>query len=548
MNLGDLQRLGAVLAPLRLRLPPPRIMRDVVCIVYNLAGEVIHTGTSPSVEQALQKAQAACSGVALVPYARPFELSAHQWLLELQASNPSGVIDLLAIRMKKRMTSTYECLVKRGLQWPTYVVRIGDAILAWQGTGYTTWGCERCGGKAVNIVRWLTLGSKVFANRGAWVALQIDGTVLCWGLPEAGGNIPPSIKQQLWGIKDIQQTEFAFAALRIDGVVLTWGRHDRGGRMGKKLQEQLRHVLFISASDKYFAAATRDAVVMWKDENHVQWFQGVRASKLVPTTSAFAAMCNNDDGSEKVVILGDAGCHWGDRAGQHEVLNAVDVLTTHDAFAIITAEGIETLGRKAMGGECPNEVKQRLTSMSRPCRILSNPFAFTIAGRNHQTGNLSLETWGHQDYGGDSRQVRNVLSNVQSIDLCENTCGAFAVIVVVNGARQLVTWGHQDFGGNWRTALDAVSKADQVDEGQLSRMLAEAAALHANSESFCVVLGDGTVWCWGSSLCTKGFANAKQRIDEEGAVEVLSSAKAFTVVTSKGSRISWGDEQSGAQY
>ena len=82
----------------------------------------------------------------------------------------------------------------------------------------------------------------------AHAAIRHDGTVVCWGDPEQGGD-SRSVQSQLEGVVNIQACSGAFAAIRADGTVITWGGGD-----STDVQEELKHVVQIQSGAKGFAA------------------------------------------------------------------------------------------------------------------------------------------------------------------------------------------------------------------------------------------------------------------------------------------------------
>ena len=69
---------------------------------------------------------------------------------------------------------------------------------------------------------------KIQSTERAFAAVRSDGSVVCWGMPEYGGE-SSSVQAQLKHVREIQSTKYAFAALLEDGRVVTWGHAFYGG-------------------------------------------------------------------------------------------------------------------------------------------------------------------------------------------------------------------------------------------------------------------------------------------------------------------------------
>ena len=70
--------------------------------------------------------------------------------------------------------------------------------------------------------------TKIQATERAFAALRSDGSVVCWGTPEYGGD-SSNVEAQLKRVSAIQSTKHAFAALLENGSVVTWGHAFYGG-------------------------------------------------------------------------------------------------------------------------------------------------------------------------------------------------------------------------------------------------------------------------------------------------------------------------------
>ena len=89
-----------------------------------------------------------------------------------------------------------------------------------------------------------------------------------------------------------------------------------------------------------------------------------------------------------------------------------------------------------------------------------------------------LPTWGHAEYGGDSRAVPDQLKNVQQIHA--SNC-AFAAIL---DDGSVVTWGDDEHGGDSSAVQDQLKNVQQI---------------HASNCAFAATLDDGSIVTWGSA-------------------------------------------------
>ena len=146
-------------------------------------------------------------------------------------------------------------------------------------------------------------------NDGAFAAVRVDGSVVTWGTPGAGGDCSKVKAQLTVDVRSIYSTRGAFAALKADGSVVAWGDEDEGGDCSE-VQHQLVDVRSIYSTTSAFAALKADgSVVAWgagpntKDQyerpgfmdsggdcSKVQDQVTVDVQSIYSTTSAFAAL------------------------------------------------------------------------------------------------------------------------------------------------------------------------------------------------------------------------------------------------------------------
>merc|ERR1712113_1270799 len=109
------------------------------------------------------------------------------------------------------------------------------------------------------------MGESLAASAAAFAAVKSDGSVVCWGSPEAGGLMGVNVKQKLnSGVRKVFASKQAFAALKDDGSVVSWGHGMMGGDSRSVANQLLSGVQNIYATDGAFAAVKIDgSIVTW---------------------------------------------------------------------------------------------------------------------------------------------------------------------------------------------------------------------------------------------------------------------------------------------
>ena len=183
---------------------------------------------------------------------------------------------------------------------------------------------------------------QIFSNKVAFTALKRDGSIICWGDADCGGD-SSLIQEELTEIDAapilaIHSSPYAFAAQRSDGSFLTWGDPDSGGD-SRLVREALERnpVEKIVCTDDALAAISRGQVITWGDPASGGDSSSVRKSlttvvDVVATRSSFAAL--KQDGS--VICWGDPLS--GGKAVE-EPLAVRKLQATRAAFAALKEDG-----------------------------------------------------------------------------------------------------------------------------------------------------------------------------------------------------------------
>ena len=124
------------------------------------------------------------------------------------------------------------------------------------------WGDEDYGGDCSEVQPQLMDVETIYATERAFAAVKKDRTVVCWGNKMHGGDCS-AVQQQLVDVETIHATCAAFAAVLRNGSVVCWGDADFGGDCSK-VQQQLEKVAVIEAAMTCFFATKADgSVVIW---------------------------------------------------------------------------------------------------------------------------------------------------------------------------------------------------------------------------------------------------------------------------------------------
>ena len=103
--------------------------------------------------------------------------------------------------------------------------------------------------------------------REAFAALKEDGSVVAWGEPHFGGEVPAEKAAKLkGGVVSVACSGrgLAFAALKDDGSVVTWGQDQAGGDSSAVSVLLDGGVVSVHASEGAFASLREDgSVVTW---------------------------------------------------------------------------------------------------------------------------------------------------------------------------------------------------------------------------------------------------------------------------------------------
>eukprot|EP00434_Breviolum_minutum_P012807 symbB.v1.2.011288.t1/scaffold754.1/size165080/2 len=335
--------------------------------------------------------------------------------------------------------------------------------------GIVTWGDGRFGGDSSKVQDQLKEVKDVQASYRAFAAILSDGSVVTWGNPDYGGDAS-KVRRKLKDVKEIRATDAAFAAVLADGSIVTWGSLHFGGDTAD-VDEQLRNVQQIQATESAFAAIVTDgSVVTWGDPNSGGDSSRVQdqlrsVQQIHSTCRAFAAILS--DGS--VVTWGHVDSGGDTSQVQRQLKDVQEIHATHRAFAAILSDGsVVTWGDAEYGGDM-SEVEDQLRNPP-ILQVQSTCRAFFAIKSD------SVVAWGDPGYFGYFSAVPD-LKKVQQIHATSGACAA----ILDDGS--VVTWGNPDYGADTSEVQDQLTDVTQIQ------------STHA---AFAALRSDGTVVAWGN--------------------------------------------------
>eukprot|EP00929_Paragymnodinium_shiwhaense_P039946 TRINITY_DN20902_c0_g2_i1.p1 TRINITY_DN20902_c0_g2~~TRINITY_DN20902_c0_g2_i1.p1 ORF type:complete len:1161 (+),score=157.58 TRINITY_DN20902_c0_g2_i1:137-3484(+) len=316
------------------------------------------------------------------------------------------------------------------------------AARCWKGE-LVTWGNPSCGGDSSKHAKWLTEGiRKVWSGAYAFAAQNDKGHVFAWGDEDSGGDCS-SVRDLLRpsrhtkekdlppAIRDVVSTEEAFAALRVDGSVIVWGNPKAGGsftEFGQQFPPGAldSNVLKLVGNRQAFVAIKADGSIhSWghpRDGGDSSAMRQRLASGVVSVhaaAQAFAAV--KEDGT--VVAWGDPAS-GGDLSlvsdeleKSHAVLPKISGNSA--AFTAVVAwsgreeddQGVVAWGDQRCGGDSTQAVCNIAGRVVGRERIKGDFVQVVETGRAFAALDLdgTVAAWGDPESGGDCEAVREAL-------------------------------------------------------------------------------------------------------------------------------------------
>jgi alpha-tubulin suppressor-like RCC1 family protein len=274
----------------------------------------------------------------------------------------------------------------------------------------------------------------IAASAGAFAAIKMDSTLLCWGNKHAGADVASAVLSTLVGVKIVVATVSAFAVLLADNTVVNWGNRWTGGD-SSVVASQLTEVQNLTASRSCFVAFKKSSgVVVWGYGEHGGDTSAVAtalSSHVIQVTHTFTAMAAlKADGT--VVAWGEADAGGDASAAQANLLDIARVYGNSKAFAALTsAGGVVAWGLDLFGGSIPSE---KVTALSSGVVTIANTDRAFAALKNDG----SVVVWGQSGHGGEPGAAVEALLASGVHTICANDV-AFSAIMT-DGS--VVAWGH----------------------------------------------------------------------------------------------------------
>ncbi|WP_017902093.1 RCC1 domain-containing protein [Pseudomonas asplenii] len=166
--------------------------------------------------------------------------------------------------------------------------------------------------------------TQIVASKHAFAAIKPDRTVLAWGDPEYGGQIPASLEGLLTDIVLLVSTSRAFAALAANGQVYAWGNPGSGGQAPGGL-DGITHVL--GSTHAFAAVDAAGQVTVWGEPAE----GGTRPSDLEAVLSLSAA-----NASLAAVQRNQMAISWGQIAARPGQANVAGIYAAGNHLVLLT--------------------------------------------------------------------------------------------------------------------------------------------------------------------------------------------------------------------
>ena len=411
-----------------------------------------------------------------------------------------------------------------------------DGSTGAQTTGTHTWYCKPPNADLTDIVQ-------LRGAQASWAVLKSDGSVKSWGREAYGGGTNFAD-----GVAKLVNTLRAYAVLKDDGTVTVWGDDAWGGcDSGAGSSDYtckpsgLDNVVDLITNMGAIAAIKSDgSVVTWgkytkcssgntggSSTNTYRCLTSNtvdNVAKVVPNMYAFAAIKNdgaivswgrdNSGGSDPSVPAG-SGCQYNNGNYVSGTNCPTKLFGNGNAMAALMDDGsIKAWGKSDYGGTSP-----------------SGTGFVDISGSGQAFAALkpdgSIATWGRSGYGGD-----NGPSGTGFVSIVGND-GAFAAL---KDDGSIEAWGASSDGGTGEPTSGVFTK------------------IVANYEAFAALKDDGSITAWGYSNgggCTSSSSAAWCRPSVSNAVDIVAptrpgyshgASNTFGVMLADGTSRSWGNK------
>jgi hypothetical protein len=376
-----------------------------------------------------------------------------------------------------------------------------------------------------------------------YVALTSDGNVISWCYYDeyqyTTGNLNKcynNVKDYLFDIIDIHNTEYAFAALKSDNTVVTWGCALHGGDSS---EVELINVEKIFSNKKSFAALKSDnTIVTWGNclcpyntdyyENIINTNIIINVETIFNTDNAFAALTY-----DKKIITWGHSIYGGDSSLiKNKLVNIKMIYSTNSAFAALNYDGeVYSWGSCNTHNIFQEELfnVNTITCTDDIFMILKNDNTIVIWGSP-----AGLVSYDIQD-NIDSKLV--VPPNVGAVLQVFSYYCKFIVLCEKGFLFEIDTLKCYDETNANTLKCDLITNAHTL-KCHLINDETNVKAMYKSGYSFAALRNDGTVYTWGSSenggdssYVQKHLTNIKY---------IVSTSHSFAAVKNNDDVVVWG--------
>lgn len=336
-----------------------------------------------------------------------------------------------------------------------------------------------------------------------------NGSVVCWGAPDSGGNTPLAVSQLTDIVAVASSDNGNFFALRENGTVMDWGFNYNYNTGLAKLTDIAR----LFSNETAVAAMRKDSSVTAVGNTSDGGSVPAEISKLVDivqvvdTEYSFAALRKNN----RVVAWGSAD-HGGNVPPAISNMDDIDQLFAgRTAIVALRANNSVVAWGQGNGASIPPAIAGQTDIV----RVVANDSyqiyndAFVALRKDG-----SVVAWGDVNYGG------NVPSGIRELNDIIDIIGCINSFLALRSNGTIVQWG----------------KGSLPDEVANMRDIVQVACPSICGTIFAVLRASGQVYSWGGPEPQNEITNARA---------IYCNGNAFAALTEDGQVITWGKKDSG---
>ncbi|VVD85411.1 hypothetical protein PHO31112_01343 [Pandoraea horticolens] len=364
----------------------------------------------------------------------------------------------------------------------------------------------------VNIIgsgMTLILGGS--APIAAFTALLSGDSVISWGAPDYGGNVPPTIMTYT-NVVEVDATGAAFAARLSNGRAVPWGNTAMGGSMPPTTNIVNAKRIFGNGG-AFVAIEGNGTLAAWGPAGRGGTLSAEAAAlsdvvTIATTDCAFCALRRNN----QVMAWGPSTC-GGEVPGNIRGLNdIVDVRGNLSAFCALRSNGtVVAWGDPSSGGSVPDAIAAR-RDIAKLASATGSAFAVLTTGGD-------VLAWGASAYGG------TVPTDIGAFDDIVDVSATYKSFCARRSNGKVVSWGA--VGTPPKEILD----------------LDDIVQVASTSLAFAALRRNGTVVAWPASTPSGDTAAVASQLVNIRAV--YGNAQAFAALKEGGGVATWGNSVAG---